>query len=173
MKIATRIALLHWQANPADPTNLWRLIIAWIVPGTREPGREKNARPGTTSKEASRVHNRRVAFVAGGIVLAVLAWAVGHLLWNRAPARSAEDDTIYDGCLVHYQGNRVVCDAMMRQLERARAAEVDMKQQAARLLAAGYSKREVVKWAFDHGFVGKQVSDAVGISLEDLQAGKY
>ena len=37
MKIATRIALLQVQANPADPVNLWRLILAWITPGMREP----------------------------------------------------------------------------------------------------------------------------------------
>src|SRR5579884_3401389 len=43
MKIATRIALLQLQANPADPANLWRLMLAWITPGTREPGEEKNS----------------------------------------------------------------------------------------------------------------------------------
>jgi hypothetical protein len=41
MKIATRIAMLQWQANPADPVNLWRLILAWITPGMREPRGEK------------------------------------------------------------------------------------------------------------------------------------
>jgi hypothetical protein len=41
MKIATRIALLQWQANPADPANLWRLIVAWITPGMREANEEK------------------------------------------------------------------------------------------------------------------------------------
>jgi hypothetical protein len=43
MKIATRIALLQWQANPADPVNFWRLILAWITPGMREPAGESNA----------------------------------------------------------------------------------------------------------------------------------
>jgi hypothetical protein len=42
MKIATRIALLQWQTNPADPANLWRLMIAWITPGMRE-SREENS----------------------------------------------------------------------------------------------------------------------------------
>jgi hypothetical protein len=42
MKIATRIALLQWQANPADPVNLWRLMIAWITPGMREPREGKS-----------------------------------------------------------------------------------------------------------------------------------
>jgi ATP:ADP antiporter, AAA family len=36
MKIATRLALLQWQANPANPANLWRLVVAWITPGQRE-----------------------------------------------------------------------------------------------------------------------------------------
>jgi AAA family ATP:ADP antiporter len=46
MKISTRIALLQWQANPADPANLWRLILAWITPGTREGRDEEKARNG-------------------------------------------------------------------------------------------------------------------------------
>jgi hypothetical protein len=37
MKIATRLALLQFQANPADPSNFTRLMIAWIIPGMREP----------------------------------------------------------------------------------------------------------------------------------------
>jgi hypothetical protein len=42
MKIATRIALLQWQTNPADPANLWRLMIAWITPGMCESREEKS-----------------------------------------------------------------------------------------------------------------------------------
>jgi hypothetical protein len=37
MKIAARLALLQWSGNPADPAALWRLVIAWITPGMREP----------------------------------------------------------------------------------------------------------------------------------------
>ncbi len=48
-----------------------------------------------------------------------------------------------------------------------------MKKEAAKMLAAGVSKRDVVQWAMDRGFVGSQLSDAVGISLKDLQADKY
>ena len=64
---------------------------------------------------------------------------------------------------------------MMRLLDRERAAEnvTAMKEEAAKLLAAGFSKREVVQWEMKRGFVGSQLSDAVGISLQDLQAGKY
>jgi hypothetical protein len=36
MKIAARLALLQWQANPADPANLWRFVLASVLPGLRE-----------------------------------------------------------------------------------------------------------------------------------------
>jgi hypothetical protein len=42
MKINTRVALLGWQANPADPVALWRLMLAWVLPGLREPEDEKS-----------------------------------------------------------------------------------------------------------------------------------
>jgi hypothetical protein len=61
----------------------------------------------------------------------------------------------------------------MRIIAREEAAETAMKKEAATLLAAGFSKREVVKWAIERGFVGSQLSDAVGISLRELQEGKY
>jgi hypothetical protein len=67
----------------------------------------------------------------------------------------------------------VACDAMMRLVERSRIASAAMKQQAAKMLAAGFSKREVVKWASEQGFVGSDLSDAVGISLRDLQTDNY
>jgi hypothetical protein len=107
-----------------------------------------------------------------GVVFAAAVWA-GSTWWKLSPERLAQDSAIYDYCLMEEHGNTVACDAMMRQIERQRTAEAAMKAQAARLLAAGFSKREVVKWAADQGFVGSQLSDAVGISLQDLQAGKY
>jgi hypothetical protein len=113
-------------------------------------------------------------FVPGtlcGIVFMTAVW-VGSNWWKFGPQRSAEDSAIYDHCLPQH-GNIVACDAMMRLIERERTAEAAMKAQAATLLAAGFSKREVVKWAIDKGFVGSQISDAVGISLQDLQAVKY
>ena len=105
-----------------------------------------------------------------GIAFMAAIWA-GSTWWKLG--RSAEDGDTYDHCLVQQHGNTVACDAMMRLIERERTAEAVMKAQAATLLAAGFSKREVVKWAIDKGFVGSQLSDAVGISLQDLQAGKY
>jgi hypothetical protein len=48
-----------------------------------------------------------------------------------------------------------------------------VKKQAAEMLAAGASKRDVVKWVEDNGLVGEDISDAVGISLQDLQSGNY
>ena len=73
-------------------------------------------------------------------------------------------------CLTGRDGNTVACDALIRVLERQRAAETAMKKEAAKMLPAGVSKRDVVQWAMDRGFVGSQLSDAVGISLKDLQA---
>lgn len=89
MKIATRIALLQWQANPADPANLWRLIIALVTPGMREPGDQgpvlvEYPLNKTSSKKIDResdldktfrkgtVVTFLVGFVCGGVVL----WAV-------------------------------------------------------------------------------------------------
>jgi hypothetical protein len=93
--------------------------------------------------------------------------------WKMHPERSTEDAAIYDKCLMAQSGNTIACDAMLREIDRERAAEETLKKDAAKLLAAGFSKREVVEWAMKRGFVGSQLSDAVGISLEDLQAGRY
>jgi hypothetical protein len=148
-----------------------------------------------TSGSPSRVklrtlrHNSRRHFLAGVLCGAIFTAVVGAALlwWERPPKPAlptveqlfgppprfdARDNAIYDNCLMA-SGNTVSCDAMMRVLERERTAEAAMKTEATKLLAAGFSKREVVKWAMDKGFVGSQLSDAVGISLQDLQAGKY
>src|ERR1700674_4509737 len=53
MKIATRLALLQWAGNPADPAGLWRLIIAWITPGMRESPAKKDTDIGTPSHKSS------------------------------------------------------------------------------------------------------------------------
>jgi hypothetical protein len=60
-------------------------------------------------------------------------------------------------------------------LERAKAAALEkaLKEGGAKMLAAGHTKREVVDWAASMGGVGSQLSDAAGISLRDLQDGKY
>lgn len=125
-------------------------------------------------------------FLAGTVSGVVLIAVVGAGLfwWKVSPERSAEDDAICDRCLMAQSGNTVACDAMIRLIHRERAAlaaiekrdsaaETALKKEAAQLLAAGFSKREVVQWAMERGFVGSQLSDAVGISLQDLQVGKY
>ncbi len=120
--------------------------------------------------------------LCGMIFMAVIGGAL--IWWKSRPERSADDNAIYDNCLMERDGNTVACDAMMRVVDRGRAAESmkkaasdpaeeAMKEDAAKLLAAGFSKREVVKWAMGKGFGGSQVSDAVGISLKELQAGRY
>ena len=57
-------------------------------------------------------------------------------------------------------------------IARERAAEAAMLQQAATLRAAGFSGCEIERWASDQGFVGSQLSEASGIPLNELQAGK-
>ena len=123
-------------------------------------------------------------FLAGALCGIIFIAIVELAWWKLRPERSAEDAAIYDKCLMAESGNTVACDAMVRVIDRERAAlpEIERRQRvaeealnkdAAKLLAAGFSKREVVQWAIERGFVGSQLSDAVGISLEDLQAGRY
>jgi uncharacterized membrane protein YidH (DUF202 family) len=102
--------------------------------------------------------------LCGGGFVTIVAGA--SLWWNLYPKRSAEDHFKYDNCLLEYSGNTVVCDAMMRIIDRERAAEATLKTEAAVLLTVGFTKREVVEWAMKKGFVGSQLSDAVGISLK-------
>jgi hypothetical protein len=58
-------------------------------------------------------------------------------------------------------------------LDREKAKSEYLKEEGARLRASGFSKREVVEWATKMGAVGSQISDAAGISLQELQSGKY
>jgi hypothetical protein len=113
-------------------------------------------------------------FLIGGLCGSIFTGLAGASLiwWKARDGRSAADQAIYDTCLTQ-QGNTVACDAFMRVLDRERAAEKEMKKEAAQVLAAGHSKQEVANWAFKHGFVGSQVSEVVGISLQDLQADRY
>jgi hypothetical protein len=172
VKIATRIALLQWQSNPADPANFMRLVVAWVTPGMREStgpsgptDRPRPDRPGQSALPGFLVGAFSAIVVVG---IGVLAWFWSHSM----PARSAEDQAIYDNCLLSRNGNTVACDALMRLMARERTAEVAMLQQAAKLRAAGFSGCEIERWAADAGFVGSQLSEASGIPLNELQAGK-
>jgi hypothetical protein len=109
-------------------------------------------------------------FLAGALCGAVLTASVGAAyVWSKPhPERSAADSAMYDACLVDRSGNTVVCDALMRMVARE-----TMKQKFEMFLSAGFTKREIVQWARDQGFADSDVSDAVGISLSDLQSGKY
>lgn len=65
----------------------------------------------------------RRGFVVG-LLCGVLLTAVGGgaiIWWKSYPARSDDDQAIYDGCLVRQSGNTVACDAMMRMIDRERA----------------------------------------------------
>jgi hypothetical protein len=166
------MALLQWQANPADPANFMRLVVAWVTPGMREstglngaPDRPKPDRPSQSALPGFLAGAFSAIVVVG---IAVFAWFWSHSM----PARSAEDQAIYDNCLLSRNGNTVVCDALMRLIARERAAEAAMLQQAAKLRAAGFSGCEIERWAANAGFVGSQLSKASGIPLNELQAGK-
>jgi hypothetical protein len=135
-------------------------------------------------------------FLVGALCGAILTTTIG-IVWNSHSTRSAEDDISYDNCLMQSNGNTVVCDAMMRSLERGRVererlerervkrekfehekfqrewAAATLKQKAEIYLAAGFSKREIVEHLKAQGFGDSDVSDAVGISLQDYQQGKY
>jgi hypothetical protein len=116
-------------------------------------------------------------FVAGalcGAILIAAVWA-GSVWWR--PQLSPEDATVYDTCLAAQNGNAVACDAYMRIYQRVKAKDdalkKTLKEGGAKMLTEGHSKSEVVDWARGMGGVGQQLSGAAGISLRDLQDGKY
>jgi hypothetical protein len=112
--------------------------------------------------------------LCGGIAIAAV-WA-GSVWWQSRVERSPEDAAMHDACLA---GNNsyVACDAFMRSFDRVRAKEAALEkilnEGGEKMLAAGKSKREVVDWASSMGGVGRQLSNAAGISLNELQSGKY
>jgi hypothetical protein len=110
------------------------------------------------------------AFVGAGILSA--AW-FASVLWRSPTLRSSEDAPIYDNCLYEQKGNVTSCDALMRMYYRDVDKSDFLKKEGAKMRAAGATKRSVVKWATDNGAVGRQISDAAGISLDDLQGNKY
>lgn len=171
MKIATRIALLQWQANPADLANLMRLIVAWVTPGMREATGSNGAPDRPTPDRPS--HSALPGFLTGAfcaivvIGIAVLAWFWSHSM----PARSAQDQALYDYCLVQQAGNTVACDAWMRMVARGlaheRAFEAELYQRAAQLRAAGFSGCEIERWAASNTeAVGSELSKASGYPAE-------
>ena len=84
-------------------------------------------------------------FVPGllcGAILVAAVWA-GSIWWKSRTDRSPSDAAIYDRCLVGNDGNTAACNAFMRMLDRDRAKGVYPKAEGARLLGAGFSKREV------------------------------
>jgi hypothetical protein len=112
----------------------------------------------------------KVGLIVGSILVGFV-WA-GTVWWTAQHARSPEDEAAYEMCLADHQGNTIACDAFMRMVGRSRDFGKYLKERGAQYRAAGFSKREVVEWATKQGGVGSQISDAAGISLEELQSGK-
>src|SRR5262245_31093063 len=109
-------------------------------------------------------------FIAGAVCGAlVMAAGAGAWVW-WGPVHSAQDAAIYDECLA--EGKTVIaCDALVRMRAREAAAEADVKRLFETLLAAGFSKCEVVKWARDKGAASIHISAAMGIPVKDLDDG--
>jgi hypothetical protein len=57
---------------------------------------------------------------------------------------------------------------MMRIFARAEAENERMRRLGTELMAAGFTKCEVVVWGYKKGFVGSQMSAAVGIPQDEL-----
>jgi hypothetical protein len=113
--------------------------------------------------------------LCGGVLIAAV-WG-GSVWWSARLERSPADAALYDQCLFAHEGNTTACDAFMRTYRRAKAQddalEKRLNEGGAKMLASGASKHEVVEWAGRMGGVGRQLSDAAGITLQELQSGKY
>ena len=120
-------------------------------------------------------------FIVGVVFGALLTAAVGaaSLWWKKdtdwsdvssleQPQLSAQDTNIYDMCLVQNAGNKVTCDALMRLIDRERRADAYTENEIKKMLAAGASQCDVVKWALDKNFNGTKLQDALGISAKQL-----
>jgi hypothetical protein len=110
-----------------------------------------------------------------GVLCGVVLMAAGVWIWRQP--RSPEDQAAYDVCLA--SGQTIgACEAALQVLHRQQeqaleAFEKAIKEEVAKRLASGASKREVVQWAKQNGFVSKALSDQVGISLKDIQDDNY
>jgi hypothetical protein len=120
----------------------------------------------------SAVSKTRIFFA--GALAGALAIALGNMAVERGGAtRTPTESAMYDECLVQRNGNVTACDAMLRVYARAVAHDDAMKAEAEKMIAAGRSKQEVVRWGFDHELYGSSLAEAVGISVRDLQTGNY
>src|SRR5262245_5528836 len=110
-----------------------------------------------------------------GLLCGIILLAAGVWIW--LPPRSPEDKAEYDFCVA--TGGSVRNCALMVSANRKKALEANeafekaMKEEVARRLSSGASKREIVQWAKQNGFVGRALSDAMGISLKDIQDDNY
>jgi hypothetical protein len=102
-----------------------------------------------------------------------IAWWKKDTDWSdvsslEQPQLSAQDTNIYDMCLVQNAGNKVTCDALMRLIDRERQTDAYTENEIKKMLAAGASQCEVVKWALDRNFNGTKLHDALGISAKQF-----
>ena len=118
--------------------------------------------------------------LCGAILMAVsvAAWVVYKSKSILSPEQAAYDDCLKSGRTIRD------CAATLRtqvwhgfdrrQGEKAMEAfEKAIKEEVEKRLSSGASKREVVQWAKQNAFVGKALSDAVGISLKNIEDDNY
>ena len=109
------------------------------------------------------------------VLCGIILIAAGVWIWSKP--RSPEDKAEYDFCIAT-GGSVRNCGLWVganrkKALEANEAFEKAIKEEVAKRLSSGASKREVVQWAKQNGFVGKAFSDAVGIPLKDMQEDNY
>src|SRR5260221_4134165 len=107
--------------------------------------------------------------LCGGILIAVV-WA-GSVWWKSSVEHSPEDAAMYDACLAGQNGNMAACDAYMRVDKRLKSQDdalaTTLKEASAKMLAAGHSKREAVKWVTGSCAFRLHLREAPRISLID------
>jgi hypothetical protein len=86
MKIATRLALLQWQANPADPANLWRLVLAWITPGMRETLGKETTRHRSEPESLGALENTPQSVATGEASPSAMLGALAELMERHPTA---------------------------------------------------------------------------------------
>ena len=130
-------------------------------------------------ESTSMVGNSWRVFLAGALCGSVLTTSVGLAWFWWKPSRglsahnvggwthSPENDAEYDVCLAMGK-TKAACDAWMRILARVEAANAPAKKMAEDALAAGLTTCEVARRGYEQGFVGSQMSAALGIPQDEL-----
>jgi hypothetical protein len=94
IRLAERFAAMTWQ--------IYYMLCCALVWVSMKPGRLT-----------------RVIYCIVGTIVALMVIGTVAVWWKTHVERSAEDDAIYDACLIRSGGNTILCDALMRTRKRA------------------------------------------------------